>query len=163
MTGVSTRKVDDLVQFTGDEWDLEVSGLAVRGAQRASERLSRAQARGSVAVPVTGCDVSQGQGRRAGGEQGGGHRGGDERRRAPRGAGARGRAGRDRGIWAGVPARPHPTWVSRRSPGHLRRARRVEAGGGEGAELELAALPRAFHEKRLGPRAAAPESDGRRG
>ena len=53
LKGVSTRKVDDLVQALGIERDLEVSGFAVvRGARRAGERISGARAPQSVAVPV---------------------------------------------------------------------------------------------------------------
>lgn len=69
----------------------------------------------------------------------------------------------DRGLLQPVPARAHRPRPGRRAAGHQRRTPGAVGGRGQGAGLERPALPGALHAQRPGPCASAPASDGRCG
>jgi putative transposase len=121
VNGVSTRKVDRLVEALGWPGWLRIRchGCAVAWTSRSS--VPGATLGGGLPIPVVGRQGREGPGRRSGRASGAGGR---LRRGCLRPAGGhrpgRGR-GRDRGVLAGVPAQPGPPRSGWGATGRLRR------------------------------------------
>jgi hypothetical protein len=142
--GVSTRKVEDLVEVMGAKGmsSTEVSRMAgVLDAQVDAFRNRNLEGEFPyvwldaiyLKVREDGRFVSKSHAR---GERG-------PRRGASRGAAAAADARRDGGLLEGVPRRPRPSWAARRAPRHLRRPRRAAQGHPSRAEWDhLATLLR---------------------
>ena len=133
--GVSTRKVDDLVDALGGTGDLQVRGVPdLRRARRRPRRVPEPAA-GRVAVPVRvpRRHLLQGPGQRPGRVPGGRHRHRRHGRRRPRSArlspSATARPRRSGPTFL-RPARPRP---ARGAAGDLRRPHRAQGGDRRGA------------------------------
>src|SRR3569833_2324818 len=85
-----------------------------------------------------------------------------QQRRNARGAGHGDRRLRSRAILDRVPALTYAPWVARCEANHLRRSCRYQGGGGESAEIHMAAVSSALPEKRIGARWERPAADGSR-
>ena len=146
--GVSTRRVDDLVQAMGLSGISQEPGLeAVQGHRRAGERLPGTAARGRVALSVAGRHLPEGaRGRthrlgRRDNRCGGRHRRtARDRRPAPRPVGSR-------DLLDGLPARL-PDAACGRQARDLGRARRAQGRHPAGARRDLATLSGALDAQR---------------
>ena len=150
--GVSTRSVDDLVKAMG------MSGISKSQVSRLCEEIDE-RVKAFLDRPIEGdwpylwIDATYVKVRQAG-------RivsvavivaVGVNTRRPARGARHGHRPVGGRALLDGVPAQARPPRPARRQARHLRRPRRHQGRGREGAQRHLAALPRALHAQRPGP------------
>ena len=149
VSGVSTRRVDQLVESSGCASRRARSAASARRSMSRSRR-SGAAAGGPLPVSVAGRPDRAGPRRRPGGPQGAGGRPRRARDRPARDHRHRRRRGRDRGVLARVPARSRRPRSGRRAAGHLRRPRRAEGGDRPGARRAVAALHRPLPQGLLG-------------
>ena len=151
VAGVSTRKVDQVVESLGLRISKSEVSRICAGPRRAGRRVPQPAARGPLPLPVARRQGREGPRRRPRRPEGAGARLRRARVRLPRGDRPRRRRGRDRGVLAQLPPRPGRARPHRRAARRLRRARRAEEGDRAGARLPLAALHRP-----LPPRSARP-------
>ena len=161
--GVSTRRVDDLVQAMGLTRHLQEHGVeAVQGHRRAGAGVPRPADRRRLALPLARRDLPQGAPGREDRLRRRHNRHGGQHRRTARDHRLVRRPVRGGDLLDRVPAQPEEPRAAGREAGDLRRAHRPQGRHRAGLRGDLATMPRSLDQERARPCAQGPAHRRRR-